>query len=247
MTLDFVLKFLLLCLLEMAFYRYLSGFFNPMESLAGVFLLMALVGFSFSYVAGPSIMETGDVLNAVVFVLAFSALHQNKFALLCAILFVGTLNRESTWILMIPISIAEYMNRRRAERIIITLLSIALPYFAVRMLHGSSSNWFMMAGLARNIPFISKDFLWNAIIANVHFVVLVGPLLLLSLYRFKERPRFLQVASSIVPLFILVHYAVAWIIEARIWIPLFLVLIPLSLESLKQITGFDFTEAKHST
>jgi hypothetical protein len=102
--------------------------------------------------------------------------------------------------------------------------------------------WFTFEGLERNIPFLSKEYTATALVGNLHVIFLLGPLLLAGLYRFNEHPRFLRVAASIAPLFILVHYAVGTIVEARLWMPLFVVLIPLALRNIDALVFVKDTE-----
>ena len=44
----------------------------------------------------------------------------------------------------------------------------------------------------------------------------------------------MKASSSVTPVFILIHYVFGTIIETRLWMPLFVILIPLLIDSLKR-------------
>jgi hypothetical protein len=93
-----------------------------------------------------------------------------------------------------------------------------------------------MEGLAHNIPFLSEQTTGKAIVGNLHVIALLGPLLVVSVPRFWDKPKFLWVCAIVVPFFIVAHYAVGTIIEARLWMPLFIILIPLSIINLSRLS-----------
>jgi hypothetical protein len=169
----------------------------------------------------------------LIFSLALHAIYRDRFILLCAVLFLGTFNRETTWILLPILFLREWFGPRAWRRLVVAIVAVALPYFGLRWLIASPAPiWFLTQDIRLNIPFISPQHTWGALVANLHLLFLLGPLIVLGIYRFREHPVFLQIAASIAPLFIIIHYVVGSIRETRLWMPLYLVLIPLALDNL---------------
>lgn len=229
---DFVLKFFLLLFCQIIFHSFLRSYLGEWESFAGVLLLDLLLLFSLSYIHGPSVLETGDIANALVFISILLLLHQNKFVLLCAVAALGMLNRETPIALVPVVFLQDRFAHRGWHRSAILLLILGAVYLVPRLLIESpSSNWFLFEGIPWNIPFVAENFA-KPLVANVRLLVLLGPLLLLAFSRFQEQPVFFKHAAILVPIFLLVHYVLATIIEARLWMPLFVVLIPMAMHTL---------------
>lgn len=230
---DFGLKILILIFCQLAFFNYLRSFFSGMAAFAGVLWFDILIGVSLFHIQGPSVIETADLMNALIFCLALYAIYRGRFSLLCAVLLVGTFNRETTWILLPILFLREWFGTRSWRRLLVAAAAVALPYFGLRWLIDSPTPiWFLTQDIRLNIPFLSPQHTWGALVANLHLIFLLGPLIVLGAYRFREHPVFLQIASSIVPLFIIIHFIVGSIRETRLWMPLYLLLIPLALGNL---------------
>jgi hypothetical protein len=233
---DFGLKILILVFCQLAFFNYLRSFFSGMAALAGTLWLDLLIGFSLFHIQGPSVIETADLMNVLIFSLALYAIYRNRFISLCAVLFVGTCNRETTWILLPILFLHEWFGPRSWRRLLVAIAAVALPYFGLRWLIASPTPiWFLTEDIRLNIPFLSPQHTWGAVVANLHLLFLIGPLLLLGINHFKSQPFFLRIAASITPLFITIHYVVGSIRETRLWMPLYLLLIPLALNNLGKL------------
>ena len=238
MNVDLFLKIIILIVCQASFYLYSRLFLSPIASLAGVFILDCLVGFTLSSIQGPSIIETSDLLNMAIYSLALISLYKDSLRYFCLILFIGTFNRESTWMILPILFISDFIHRRGPWRSILACLAVGIPYVGMRLVIGSDAPaWVTLEGIVRNIPFLATEHTGEALMANVHVAVLLGPLLILALMNFKSHPEFLRVTSSIVPLFIVIHYIAGWIIETRLWMPLFVILIPLALNTLTKTFG----------
>jgi len=233
---DFLLKIFFLIICQLIFYYYLQIFYSSFVSIVGVFILDILLGFTFSSILGPSIGENADLLNIVVYLISLIALYKNSFGYLLLILFIGTFNRETTWLLIPIIFLYDYFSKRSLYRTLLAGLAVAIPYFGLRLIIQTDSPvWFTFDGIIRNIPFLSFETTGKALVANAHTVFLLGPLIILSILNFNKHPEFLRLISYITPVFIVLHYLFGSIIEARLWIPLFIILIPLSLNTLSLI------------
>jgi hypothetical protein len=236
LNIDLILKILFLILCQVTFYYYLRNFYHVIISLVGVFILDILLSFTFSSIIGPAIGENADLFNIVIFSLLLNALYKNQFSYVLAYLFIGTFNRETTWFLIPVIFIWDYYTKRKLFRTAIAFITVAIPYFGLRsLIHSPSPGWFNFDAIANNIPFIFPGSTSSALIANAHTLFLLGPLIIMSLMNFKNNPKFLQMVSYITPLFIVLHYIVGNIIETRLWLPLFILLIPLSLTTMNNL------------
>lgn len=242
-NIDFFLKIILLVICQLSFYFYLRFFSPLLTALAGVLLLDVYIGFTLSSLIGQTAVETIDLFNLLIFILGLIFLFSDKFLLLCITLFIGTFNRETTWLFLPIIIVFDFYSKRKILRSLFAFAAVAIPFFSLRLLiNPMSADWFTLKGIVANIPFLDETTHLKAIVANIKFFILLGPLLIISLYRFREHPLFLKAAASVTPVFILVHYVFGTIIETRLWMPLFVILIPLLLDSLKRFpdNGLDY-------
>jgi len=236
LTIDFAFTVIFLWLCQIAFFSYLRLFFKPTESFLGVVLLDVLLGCSLVQMQGPTLIETADILNLLVFVVAFKLIYLNHFKSFCIILIFGTLNRETTLFLPLVLLIVNGINRKSLYQTLIALLAVAIPYFALHLLiHPPVSNWVTFDAISLNVPFLDRSKIFRVFIANIHLLILLGPLALIAFYKFPNHPIFLKSVSFIVPPFIVLHYIVGAIIEARLWMPMYIILIPLAVDTLVTI------------
>jgi hypothetical protein len=241
---DFGLKLLILTFCQLVFFKYLRSFYSGMAAFAGVLWFDILIGVSLFHIQGPSVIETADLMNVLMFSLALYAIYRDRFILLCAVLFVGTFNRETTWILLPIFFLHEWFGTRAWRRLLVAVAAVALPYFGLRALIASPTTiWFLTEDIRLNVPFLSPQHTWVAIVANLHLLFLLGPLVVLGIHRFREHPVFLRLASAMAPLFIIIHYIVGAIRETRLWMPLYLLLIPLALDNLIKLLQSDSKSA----
>ncbi|TAK60053.1 MAG: hypothetical protein EPO24_07085 [Bacteroidetes bacterium] len=237
---DLVFKIIILTAYQLLFFLFLVRFFPSREAVYGVLWLDLLLAYSLSTVYGPSIGETMDLFNAAIFCVALLALFHELYGIFYLILFIGMMNRE-TPLFLIPLpAVVGLYSAQSVRRSAIAFLAAIVPYVAIRMaISGDSPVWFTAEAIGRNIPFLSPERTMNALVANLHLILLLGPLVILTLYKFKEHPAFLQRIVVIVPIFIIVHYIVASIIEARLWMPVFILLIPPAMNTLRLIFSND--------
>jgi len=236
LDIDFIVKFVLLVLCQSVFFVYLRLFFDPVKSFLGVALLDFLIGFALVQMEGPTLIETIDILNVSVFLLALVALYTDSFRWFCAVLFIGTLNRETTFLLPLISFIVGGFNRKSIYRTLTAFLAVSLPYLALHVfIRPPTTDWIRFDAIVHNIPFPGSAVTPKVLLANLHLVILLGPLILLALYDFRAHPRFLKSVSYIVPLFVLIHYVVGVIMEARLWMPVFVLLIPLAVDTLDRL------------
>jgi len=236
LTIDFFIKVLALAACQWVFWSYLMVWFSRMESLLGVLLLSLFIMAGLSIGAGPWPSETTDILNILAFALSLQLCLAGRFLWLLLVLAIGTLNRETTW-LVLPL-VAAVARSRRLIWFLGATAAVAVPYILLRlMIESPNPVWWTTDSLAKNIPFLSAASTTDAIFSNVRMVLLLGPFLLLGAFRFRENPGFLKLTAWIIPPYIVVHYLFGRVTEIRLWVPLLLVLIPLALSGLRRIWG----------
>ena len=236
LTIDFAFTVIFLWLCQIAFFSYQRLFFKPTESFLGVVLLDVLLGCSLIQMQGPTLIETADILNLLVFILAFILIYLKYFKSFCIILIFGTLNRETTLFLPLVFLVVNGINRKSLYQTFIALLAVAIPYFALHLLiHPPVSSWVTFDAISLNIPFLDRSKIFRVLSANIHLLILLGPLALIALYKFPNHPKFLKSVSFIVLPFVVLHYIVGAIIEERLWMPMYIILIPLAVDTLVKI------------
>jgi hypothetical protein len=237
MTVDFILKVIFLAAMQFVYFSYLRKFFDFMPSLVGVFLLDIYAAAALSYPVGPSVIETSDILNVVAFALALIAVYEQRLPLLIVTLLIGTLNRETTWLLLPLVALAGWPRRRKGTAITLAVLAVAVPYGLVHwLIHSPSPDWWLTRDIGGNIPFLAEGQTGTALLANARVALMLGPLALPALYRFREHHPFHVLAAVIIPPFIVIHYLVGRIIEMRLWLPLLTILIPLAIDGIQKLT-----------
>ena len=235
LTIDFILKTALLVALQLLFFKYLSFFSDRFASLAGVLLMDCIIAFALAYIIGPSTIETSALLDVVVFILTLIAMYSNRFVALCIVLGIGMFNRETPLLLLPVFVLHDWLNGRGWLRSAMVLSVLALPYIGLRVFIETTgeASWLTFYGMKYNIPFVSYEYLSNSMAANVHVGLMLGPSIIIGSYRFRQHPAFLKIASYVVPVYIVVMYVFGTVIEARLWLPLLVLLIPLAVDNLK--------------
>ncbi len=237
-TIDFILKSAILFLTQIVFWYYLRSFLNDLESLASVFLFDSYMAFILSHLQGPSAIETMDIFNVFIFCLGLLTLFRRQFLTLSVVLLIGMVNRETPAFLFIPFLVKAVRDKFPVWSLIAVLFCIAIPYLGLKLLIPASlPEWISFAKISSNVPFISSEHTREALVGNARLLLLMGPLVLLSLLHFKNKPLYLRVMFTIVPFFVVTHYLVGAIIEGRLWMPLLPILIPLAMSSLSAMIG----------
>lgn len=236
LTIDFFFKVLVLTAMQLAFFRYLGKFFSVMASLVGVFLLDVYSAAALSYPVGPSVIETSDILNVAVFCIALIAIFEKRLPLLLGTLLVGTVNRETTWLILPLVALADWRPGKRFVVTGLAVLAVAVPFVLVRLLIQSPSpDWWLTRDIGGNIPFLTGEQTVTAFLANARVALMLGPLVIPALYRFREHHPYHVLAAVIIPPFVVIHYLVGRIIELRLWLPLLTVLIPLAIGGIQKM------------
>jgi len=208
-------------------YRYLRGWFRPVLSLMGMFMLAAVIPLTYVYY----MMQVSDPLNMLIFFLAFWAIREEQDRWLIPLVGVGMLNRESP--IMLPLFYAAIRwGRPWRQWVPIFAVSSALAvavYFGLRLVYGPKT------------PCCSTDPVEHLIINFTDWRAYVDTFAVLNLalwgswIGWRRRPAFLRRASLVVPLFLVPYLMYGTVRESRYYLPVLAILIPLSLFYLLEV------------
>jgi len=230
---DLFTKTLILVFCQFMLYVYFKQFVRPVLSLLGVVLFDSFLGYFLSFIKGPSIIESMDLLNLGLFTAGLYLIFKERYWALSIVLVFGILNRE-TPILLVPLAMAyEFNNGKKIRESLIPMVVAVIVFLGLRFgISGwAITSWFNINELARNIAFATQE----AFSGNIRLLVLIIPFVLIGIFRFHDHPKLIKFALWLVPALILIHYFTARIIESRLWMPLLPLLIPPVLANLDLI------------
>lgn len=232
---DLFLNIILILLVQGVFYRYLKLFFSSAVSLIGTIWLDLALMMSMTSFLGIHVYETTDVCNILFMILAMHLMYLQKWKWLAVVLFVSMLNRETPAFLLLPLWMMVYRNKSLFKWILICTLAVVLPYSGLKLfIHPPQPTWFLTMYMNENIPFYEQGNLPAIFISYAKFFILLAGASVLAFSDYKDKNKFQKSFVVILPFYFVVHLIVAHVEEYRIWIPLFLFLIPLALESLQK-------------
>jgi hypothetical protein len=211
------------------FYRFARGWFPPMLALMGMFMLAAAIPLTYIYY----MMQVADPLNMLVFFLAFWAMRERRDRWLIPLVGIGMLNRESPAI--IPFFYAA-VNWGRPWRtwlpmaVGLFVLAVAV-YVGLRVAYGPKTPCCTEGPLQRLLVNFTD---WRAYVdtLGVLNIALWG-----SWLGWQRRPQFLRRTALMVPLFVAPYLLFGTVREARYYLPVLAVLIPMVLFYLLEVTG----------
>jgi hypothetical protein len=213
------------------FYRYARGWFSPLVALMGMFVLAAAIPLTYVYY----MMQVSDPLNMLVFFLAFWAIREQRDRWLVPLIGIGMLNRESP--LLIPLFYAAVRWGRPWKEWLplgVALLVLAAAvYFGLRLAYGPKTP----CCSTNPLEHLAVNFTdWRAYVdaLGVLNVALWGGWL-----GWRRRPEFLRRTALMVPLFVVPYLMYGTVREARYYLPVLAVLIPMALFYLLEITRED--------
>lgn len=217
-------RLVFLTLLLALFQLYLETWLEPPWALAGTLWLAALQPFAFV----GSWYNPDSVPNLVVWVAAALLTLRGRFAWLFPLVLVGTLNREAT-LFAIGIHAALRIGREPLARLALRCTALGLCWAAA---FGALRAVIGVKPWPRTIAEIAagnfENPVWWLWIASF-----LGALWVLPWLRFGAQPRELRwMALALAPYF-LMQLVFGRMVEARLWLPLTVVLVPMSLLTLR--------------
>ncbi|MCB1045535.1 MAG: hypothetical protein KDC35_21525 [Acidobacteria bacterium] len=202
-------------------------------------LIVALLAFYLvvcqSYIPGPSIAETQDVINLAVF-LGFIHSHRKQHTLAAMLwMALGLLNKETPFALFIYLGYWLFVvGDRYARRISLPLIAIAIVTFVALHLAipSSSGSWFQFKLLHTNFwgPYALKN--------NLYALLLLAPLIGSAVKSQLIKPSsFNRSILATVGFLIAVHYVFGVVRELRLWLPVIALLLIASGPFMRQLAS----------
>jgi hypothetical protein len=210
------------------FYRYLRGWFTPLVAVLGTFMLAAAIPLTYVYY----MMQVTDPLNMLVFFLAFWVMREGKDPWLIPLVGVGMLNRESP--VLIPVFYLAVRWRRPWQTWLPVLVASSalavMVYFGLRLDYGPRP------------PCCSTDPIEHLLVNFTDWRAYLDSISVLNIavwagwLGWRRRPEFLRRLALIVPLFLLPYLMFGTVREARYYLPVLAILIPMALFYLQEQT-----------
>jgi len=205
----------------LVFYRFARGWFAPMVALMGMFMLAAAIPLTYVYY----MMQVSDPLNMLVFFLAFWAMRDQRDRWLVPLVGIGMFNRESP--LLIPLFYAAVRWGRPWREWVPLLVATGLLavgiYFGIRFAYGPKPPCCSTNPLEHLVTNFTD---WRAYVdaLGVLNIALWGGWL-----GWRRRPEFLRRTALMTPVFVLPYLMYGTVREARYYLPILAVLIPMAL------------------
>lgn len=178
-----------------------------------------------SYIPGPSIADTQDMLNIVVFLAFLMAFHKRNLWALHLILAVGILNKETPLALLVYIGAIAFMRRDKPSiRLLLSSTAVVcITFFAIRLLiQAGGTNWFQIKLMTANNPLNG----WHGLANNLYAGLLIGPLAIPAvLATFRYRRPLDRALLSTAGFLLIVDYVFGVVREMRMWLPVILLLL----------------------
>ncbi len=209
-------------------YRFLRGWFSPMTSLLGMFMLAAAIPLTYVYY----MMQVTDPLNMLVFFVAFWAIRERRDAWLIPLVGIGMLNRESPIVIplfFVAVRWGEQMRDWVPVFLATSLVAVGV-YVGLRLALGARPPC-CSTDLAHNLLVNLTD--WRAYV-DVLGVLNIG--LWGSWLGWRRRPKYLRRLSLVIPIFIVPYLLEGTIRESRYYLPMLGIVIPMVLFYLMEQT-----------
>jgi hypothetical protein len=199
------------------FDRYLRVWFRPGAAAAGALALAAILPFTYLRV-----IQESDPINLLVFVLAFHALARDQDQRLLPLVFLGTLNRETTALLPAVYLLARVGTRPVKHVLSSTFLQVlcwGVVYGGLRLLYGQRDYYCPVIMWDRNMATVQP---------TLQLALLYGVIWVAAVVGARDGPVVLRRAMWLLPFYLGLHYVVAMCNETRLFLPYAPVLIPLA-------------------
>lgn len=156
-------------------------------------------------------------------------------------------NRETVLILLVPVMLGYFRSEYKFKVVLFTVLALVIPFVGIRLaIHPASGQHFLFDFIKQNFPYPGNPENLFALKSLFRFGILLGPVIILAAYKFRKKTPFLLRTGTAFILLLLLHFLVGRIIESRLWMPAFILLIPLALETIRTIfSGKEIPELRN--
>ncbi|MEW6607217.1 MAG: hypothetical protein AB1414_07140 [bacterium] len=223
------------------FHIYLTRWFDTPKALIGTLYLAGSIPLSYLYWPYPQ-----DMFNLMMFIVGFIAIREHKDNWLYLILILGSLNYETIVFLILfyffyhsgQMKFKKLIGRTISYLAIWTLVMVLirlkyglLPNFMDNQVHligypMYQTNLKMYANIFKNISLTNGCF---------YIFLLFGFFWILAFLHLSKKPKFLVKTAWVIPIYLVFHFFIASFGETRVFLPLFLLLIPLGLFSIFKV------------
>lgn len=228
-----ILNVIFIFLVLHTFTKYAEKFILPFNAFMATLILAFFILIIQAQFIGVIIIETQDILNALFFILLLILGNNQKWLYFGIVLAISITNRETTLILLLPFSYLLLSERKIKPLLWINSVGI-LVYFAIRFLISvKKSDYPNFANLRTNFPGLQSDYFFRALEHNLHLWVMILPVLFFAFMDFRNQEMKTKALILTAIPFLLIHYLMGSIMELRLFLPLIILLLPITLKNLK--------------
>ena len=230
-----VMELMALVVFQFVFYGFLKQYLLPKNAFTGVLLVNFLLCYVLSQFVGITLVEITDIFNLLLMACILILFDKVWVRWSILLLTLSILNRETPLVLLPMLAWINWKNKRPLVETILLIVLPVMVYVLLRVVIPLESGGIMLFDfIDLNIPFLSMENTKLALKSNFLFVLLMGPLYALVAIHFRQLPYKLKwlVVTSV--LFLVIHVMVGIMHEARLWMPMFLFLIPAAIYNLNK-------------
>lgn len=210
--------FLAMCV----FHVFLKKWFSTEVTLVGTLFVFAALPITYGQIAQPS-----DQPSLFFWALALLLMREKKDAWLIPVLLIATLNRETTLFLVLAYFFVRWDEYPKGKLIGYSAaygLCWLAVYEGLRLWIGPRDYYTDYWQYGHNLSQWYFSIAFPALLFGVFWV--------LALMDWSKKPKLLTRSALIIPPFVLIHFFIANLMEARLFDVLFLIMVPLALFTL---------------
>ena len=219
----YVTRLLVIFLAYLAIHAYLRTWFRPLASMAGVAVTAATLPLTIT----NSWPHPDAMPELALFALGALAIARRLDVLFAVVLALAAFNRETSVFLVVLYFVAYPLTRDRLVRTAVFGLEWLAIYGGLRLVRGVQHYDYWMAG--RNLAdlgLLPPNYDPYYRVYAYFALFLFGPLLAIALRRETAAPPFARRALLVIPCFVAVAFMFSSIIESRIFLPLYPLVLP---------------------
>lgn len=233
----FLVRFPTIFATYLLFYHYNRKWFNPIVSLTAVLFLAATISLTLiTWFEVPT-----DFVEILTYTLGLWCIREHRDLLLCFVIFVGTLSRETTMFLpliLLACRIGKHLSWSVIKSVTLAGLSWSVPFILLRWWTGLGLDYNHGDSFAHNLVGL-RAFLANFNPYNhyLYYLYLYGIFWFLPFLRWQRQPLFFRRALLTLPVFLVVYiFFGGFLNEPREIVNLYPLLVPAGMFSLSDGT-----------
>lgn len=229
----FGLNIICLFFVFILFIEYAKSYLSPFHSLLTTLILAFFITIIQTQIMGIIIIESQDIVNALFFIALFLLAKKEKWWLFGLLLALSITNRETPLILLLPFTYILFKENRIKELLWINFMGIT-SYILIRIfIKVTPSDYPNFSSLKTNFPGLDIHYMGKALEHNLHLFCLLFPVIFLAFFNFKKQHYYTKVLLLTTVPFLFIHYIMGTIIELRLFLPLIVLLLPITIKNLE--------------